>query len=84
MLLSWAALVVAAALGLTGCGSEATTADGGLAVSATSAAAKPAAPVESKKPGALTKALSAAGDRSYDKTFDDIRFDMDPADDFVR
>jgi hypothetical protein len=27
-------------------------------------------------PGAKTKALTAAGDRPYDKTFDDIRFEM--------
>jgi hypothetical protein len=28
------------------------------------------------QPGAKTKALAAAGDRPYDKTFDDLRFDM--------
>jgi hypothetical protein len=28
------------------------------------------------KPGAKTKVLSAAGDKPYDKTFDDLRFDI--------
>jgi hypothetical protein len=75
------------AIGLAGCGSEPATAnnsagEGDSAVSADSATKPP--PAASKQPGALTKALSAAGDRPYDKTFDDIRFDMNPADDFVR
>jgi hypothetical protein len=36
------------------------------------------------KPGARTKVLSRAGDRSYDKTFDDLRFDMEVGERFVR
>jgi hypothetical protein len=36
------------------------------------------------RPGAKTVALGKAGDRPYDKTFDDIRFDIKPGDPFVR
>jgi hypothetical protein len=35
-------------------------------------------------PGAKTVALEKAGDRPYDKTFDDIRFDIQPGDPFHR
>jgi hypothetical protein len=35
-------------------------------------------------PGAKTKVLDRAGDRPYDKTFDDIRFDIKPGDPFDR
>jgi hypothetical protein len=35
-------------------------------------------------PGAKTVALAAAGDRPYDKTFDDLRFDIKPGDPFQR
>jgi hypothetical protein len=34
------------------------------------------------KPGAKTVALEAAGDRSYDKTFDDLRFDIEVGEPF--
>jgi len=44
-----------------------------------SAAAKP-----KLRPGAKTVALSRVGDRPYDKTFDDIRFDIQPGDPFHR
>jgi hypothetical protein len=79
-----AALLAFVPLSLSGCGSEPASAKNGSASagdgqSAASAESKPA-----KRPGALTEALSAAGDRPYDKTFDDIRFDMDPAEPFVR
>ena len=36
------------------------------------------------KPGAKTIVLAAAGDQSYDKTFDDIRFEMTVGDKFQR
>jgi hypothetical protein len=36
------------------------------------------------RPGAKTVALTAAGDRPYDKTFDDLRFDIKPGDPFQR
>jgi hypothetical protein len=74
---------------LAGCESESATARGEAqgAVDARREEAEPSAPAEAKprlRPGALTRALPAAGDRPYDKTFDDIRFDMDPAEPFVR
>jgi hypothetical protein len=36
------------------------------------------------KPGARTVVLEKAGDRSYDKTFDDLRFDIDVGEPFKR
>jgi len=36
------------------------------------------------RPGAKTVALSPAGDKPYDKTFDDIRFDIQPGEPFRR
>lgn len=36
------------------------------------------------RPGAKTKVLARAGDRSYDKTFDDLRFQMTAGDTFKR
>jgi hypothetical protein len=36
------------------------------------------------KPGAKTKVLAAAGNRSYDKTFDDLRFEMTVGEPFKR
>lgn len=36
------------------------------------------------KPGARTVVLDRAGDKSYDKTFDDLRFEMTIGDDFKR
>jgi hypothetical protein len=74
---------------VAGCGSSSTTAGGEVRTAAVArgAESQPAAPPRAKpplRPGALTQALSAAGDRPYDKTFDDIRFQMDPAGPFVR
>jgi hypothetical protein len=49
--------------------------------------AKPQAAVAPRpklKPGARTKVLAKAGDRSYDKTFDDLRFEMTVGEKFVR
>jgi hypothetical protein len=36
------------------------------------------------RPGAKTAVLERAGDRPYDKTFDDLRFDIQPGDPFHR
>jgi hypothetical protein len=74
---------------VAGCDSNATTAGGEVRAAAVArrAESQPAASAPARpplRPGALTQALSAAGDRPYDKTFDDIRFQMDPAEPFVR
>lgn len=82
----WPLLIVVAVVPLlaSGCGSEPAraTADP-MAAGAPSAparslvAAAPTAPQRPKlAPGAKTKALARVGDRPYDKTFDDIRFEM--------
>lgn len=85
------AMLLAALLGVcvAGCGSDSATAGGDVrsepaARDEKAQAAAPTKPNEALRPGALTQALPAAGDRPYDKTFDDIRFDMDPAEPFVR
>jgi hypothetical protein len=52
-----------------------------IATAANSSAAKPRAPL---RPGAKTKVLAAAGDRPYDKTFDDLRFGMTVGEPFKR
>jgi hypothetical protein len=51
-----------------------------------SSAAQPASSAKpgTLRPGAKTVALAAAGDRPYDKTFDDLRFDIKPGDPFQR
>jgi hypothetical protein len=41
-------------------------------------------PPQALKPGTKTVALAAAGDRPYDKTFDDLRFEMTIGDEFKR
>lgn len=48
--------------------------------------ASPTKPAPKPKllPGAKTRVLSAAGDREDDKTFDDLRFDIQPGDPFHR
>jgi hypothetical protein len=43
-----------------------------------------AAPRPKLKPGARTKVLARAGDRQYDKTFDDLRFEMEVGSRFLR
>jgi hypothetical protein len=69
---------------IAGCGSEqaGATASGTPAANqmnptissaASNSTAKPRTPL---RPGAKTKVLAAAGDRPYDKTFDDLRFEM--------
>jgi hypothetical protein len=49
-----------------------------------SATSSTAAGTGKLRPGAKTVALAAAGDRQYDKTFDDLRFDIQPGDPFKR
>lgn len=65
-----------AAMMSAGCGSKPAT----DAVSATTASAEKASQTKPKPkllPGARTRVLEAAGDRDYDKTFDDLRFDIE-------
>src|SRR3954452_1583634 len=75
-------LAISASLfGFAGCGSQPagarSSADDPLKTTITTAASSSAAqPRPRLQPGAKTKALAAAGDRPYDKTFDDLRFDM--------
>lgn len=45
---------------------------------------QPRPPKPKLRPGARTKVLPRAGDTSYDKTFDDIRFDIEPGQPFHR
>jgi hypothetical protein len=66
---SVAGLLVAAAI-LCGCDSAPRAA---TVATESPAAAKPRPKL---LPGAKTKVLAAAGDREFDKTFDDLRFDM--------
>lgn len=49
-----------------------------------SASTKPDAPKPKLLPGARTRVLKAAGDREFDKTFDDLRFDIEAGDPFER
>jgi hypothetical protein len=88
-----AVLISATALvGLAGCGSEqagasvSTPAESAPATSAAeSGGAKPQAATKPKpRPGAKTVVLPKAGDRPYDKTFDDIRFEMQVGEKFKR
>jgi hypothetical protein len=69
---------------IAGCGSEQAAATSGgtsaaaplnptISSAANNNAAKPRTPL---RPGAKTRVLAAAGDRPYDKTFDDLRFEM--------
>ena len=53
--------------------------DGKLGAQVQASATKP-----KPRPGAKTVVLSKAGDRSYDKTFDDIRFEMQVGEKFKR
>lgn len=58
----------------------------GQIIESSDPASTPTAPaVKAKlKPGARTKVLGKAGDRSYDKTFDDLRFEMTVGERFQR
>jgi hypothetical protein len=88
----WLAACVAAqlALALAGCqhepnlsdaepinAVESSTSSTGAGGKSTSTEQKP-----TLKPGAKTVALKAAGNRSYDKTFDDLRFDIEVGEPF--
>ena len=86
-------LVCAALFALSGCGSQPAGADNGpssVAVSvpetsvAASAPKQAAGPRAKLKPGAKTKVLERAGNLSYDKTFDDLRFEMTVGERFKR
>jgi hypothetical protein len=74
----------------SGCNSANTNAASGSAsngspVAEDSTASDSAVPPRPKLlPGAKTVALDRAGDRPYDKTFDDIRFEIKPGDEFHR
>jgi hypothetical protein len=65
-----------AAAAMSGCEAKPAAAVPTSAVSEASAVAEPAAPRPKLLPGARTKVLERAGDREYDKTFDNLRFEM--------
>ncbi len=59
--------------------------DLGGAVPAAAASPRTGSAARAKpRPGAKTKVLARAGDRSYDKTFDDLRFEMTVGEKFQR
>lgn len=88
----WRGIVFAASATLVcGCSSEETAAQRSVAVTPSAQAAPLAAAgmaatatQPKPRPGAKTKVLARAGDRSYDKTFDDLRFAMTVGDKFQR
>jgi hypothetical protein len=89
--LLWAAVVVAPfvvmTIALPGCGSgraETTRDSPASAAPPISASDANSAKPKPLPPGAKTVALEKAGDRPYDKTFDDIRFDIKPGQPFHR
>jgi hypothetical protein len=84
-----ALLAMAGVLGAAGCGSA--PAGATAESSPAPASAEPgasgdssAAPRPKLRPGAKTVAQGPVGDRSYDKTFDDIRFEIEAGDPFTR
>ena len=81
-----AAIAVALSLLLAGCNDLATSREPSASAANPAQPGKemPAAPREPLRPGAKTKVLARAGDRPYDKTFDDLRFDIQPGDPFHR
>jgi hypothetical protein len=82
----------AATLCVTGCGSQqaGATANGPVTGSplepadSSASGASATKPAQKLRPGARTKVLARAGDRPYDKTFDDLRFDMKVGEPFHR
>jgi hypothetical protein len=80
----------AALLGVSGCGSQPEGADSGASSAAKSTPATPVAATQTAaakvklKPGAKTRVLERAGDKPYDKTFDDLRFEMTVGERFKR
>ena len=85
-----ACLLATAPLWMTGCGSKPVGATSEAPSYGTKSSAVNDAsdekPVQRPKllPGAKTIAQERAGDRAYDKTFDDIRFEIKPGDPFRR
>lgn len=84
-------LSAGALLGCGGCGTE----QAAPSAAVTPTANAPGAPLAATgisasasqpkpRPGAKTKVLARAGDRSYDRTFDDLRFEMTVGDKFKR
>jgi len=82
-----AVLLAGMPMWLAGCGSPSAggVEDGDRAVATQAPAENPStAPRPKLQPGAKTVALARAGDRPYDKTFDDIRFEIEPGEEFRR
>jgi hypothetical protein len=81
-------LGVISALSLAGCNSDQAGATSTVGPSAPSQPAENATPDGQARPklrpGAKTKVLSKAGDKPYDKTFDDLRFNMTVGEKFNR
>jgi hypothetical protein len=77
-------LLAALFVGFAGCDSGNADADAASATITEAAATSQGKPKIKLKPGAKTKVLSAAGDLDYDKTFDDLRFDIKPDQPFQR
>lgn len=81
-------LGVVAAAALSGCNSEPAGATGTATPAATSQPPATATPGDQPRPklqpGAKTKVLAKAGDKAYDKTFDDLRFNMKVGERFER
>lgn len=91
----WFLVAITAAvptLTATGCGSEPVTADGSPqgGINQTVAVVDPAeekpatTAIVKLRPGARTKVLDKVGDRPFDKTFDDLWFEMDLNEPFRR
>ena len=85
-----ALLAALASTSLSGCGSEGASATTDTPVNSTTSnqeavAANPPSQQRPKlPPGAKTVVLARAGDRPYDKTFDDLRFEIEPGQPFHR
>ena len=82
---------IVAASALCGCGSRETSASANASDASSSGVADDGVasnpqvqPRPKLQPGAKTVALARAGDRPYDKTFDDIRFEIAPDQPFRR
>ena len=85
-----AALLAVMSAWLGGCDSTPAGVTGSTASTSTNGADSAAAPDAATpprpklQPGAKTVALERAGNRPYDKTFDDLRFELKPGDPFQR
>jgi hypothetical protein len=88
-----ASLFASGAMLLSGCGTQPIVAKRDDPTNATPPASKsppavanptPTSPRTPLRPGARTVVLERAGDRPYDKTFDDLRFDIQPGQPFHR